>query len=191
MIDRESAEDILFAFSVEPLHDRRTLENYLRRYPQLADELIDLSHELRLVAELGQSEIEVAAEAPVNAVAVPVPRRPEDLFSDIKGASFAALANRLNIPRSILVALRDRLVVPTSIPTRFFNRLSNALGTSVDAVRSYMEQPPAVAAALSFKADQKPSVPDQVTFSELVRNTPLTESQEAELRQDLSDDERN
>jgi hypothetical protein len=54
-----------------------------------------------------------------------------------------------------------------------------------------LEQPPTVAAALSFKADQKPSVPDQVTFSELVRNTRLTESQEAELRQDLSGDERN
>jgi hypothetical protein len=61
----------------------------------------------------------------------------------------------------------------------------------VDAVRAYLEQPPTVAAALSFKADQKPSVPDQVTFSELVRNTPLTESQEAELRQDLSGDDRN
>jgi hypothetical protein len=54
-----------------------------------------------------------------------------------------------------------------------------------------MEQPPTVAAALSFKADQKPSVPEQITFGELVRDTTLTESQEAELRQDLSGDERN
>lgn len=76
-------------------------------------------------------------------------------------------------------------------PVKNINRLSNAIGASVDAVRAYLEQPPTVAAALSFKADQKPSVPDQVTFSELVRNTPLTESQEAELRQDLSGDDRN
>ncbi len=191
MIGRKFAEDILFAFSVEPKHDRKTLENYLRRYPELADELIDLSHELRLVAELGQSETEVAADAPVAAIAEAVQRRPEDLFSDLKGASFAALANSLNIPRSILVALRDRLVVPASIPMRFLARLSNALGASMDAVRSYMEQASAVSAALSFKADQKPSMPDQVTFSELVRNTRLTDSQEAELRQDLSSDERN
>jgi hypothetical protein len=60
MIDRRLAEDVLFAFSVEPQHDRQTLENYLRRYPELAEELIDLSHEFRLVAELGESEIEVA-----------------------------------------------------------------------------------------------------------------------------------
>ena len=54
MIDRKSAEDVLFAFSVEPKHDRQTLENYLRHYPELAEELIDLSHELRLVTELGR-----------------------------------------------------------------------------------------------------------------------------------------
>ena len=62
MIDRRLAEDVLYAFSVEPKHDRQTLENYLRRYPELAEELIDLSHELRLVAELGESE--VPADAP-------------------------------------------------------------------------------------------------------------------------------
>jgi hypothetical protein len=189
MIDRRLAEDVLYAFSVEPKHDRQTLENYLRRYPELAEELIDLSHELRLVAELGESE--VPTDAPVTATAEAAERQPENLFNDFKGATFAALANSLNIPRSILVAFRDRLVVPASIPVRFLNRLSNAIGASVDAVRAYLEQPPTVAAALSFKADQKPSVPDQVTFSELVRNTRLTESQEAELRQDLSGDERN
>jgi hypothetical protein len=191
MIDRRLAEDVLFAFSVEPKHDRQTLENYLRRYPELAEELIDLSHEIRLVAELGESEIEVAVDAPVTGVVEAVQRRPADLFNDIKGARFRELANSLNVPSSILVALRDRLVVPSSIPVRFLKSLSGALGASVDTVRAYLEQRPTVAPALSFKADQKPSVPAQITFSELVRNTRLTKSQEAELRQDLSGDERN
>mgnify|MGYP007059381028 FL=1 len=62
MIDRRLAEDVLYAFSVEPKHDRQTLENYLLRYPELAEELIDLSHELRLVAELGESEVPTDAE---------------------------------------------------------------------------------------------------------------------------------
>lgn len=68
MIDRRLAEDVLYAFSVEPKHDRQTLENYLRRYPELAEELIDLSHELRLVAELGESE--VPTDAPVTVCAL-------------------------------------------------------------------------------------------------------------------------
>ena len=60
MIDRRLAEDVLYAFSVEPKHDRQTLENYLRRYPELAEELIDLSHELRLVAELEEINVRPA-----------------------------------------------------------------------------------------------------------------------------------
>lgn len=56
MMDLNLTDDILFAFSVEPQHDRQTLENYLRRYPELAVELIDLSHELRLAAEFGEVE---------------------------------------------------------------------------------------------------------------------------------------
>ena len=44
-IDKES---VLYAFAVEANHDRGTLERYLRGYPELAEELIDLSSELRM-----------------------------------------------------------------------------------------------------------------------------------------------
>ena len=48
MIKNQSPEDILFAFSVEPKHDRETLERYIRRHPELAGELVDLMHELQI-----------------------------------------------------------------------------------------------------------------------------------------------
>lgn len=51
-----NSEDVLFAFSVEPRHDRATLERYLLLYPSLAEDLIDLAHELRMVEEFGPSE---------------------------------------------------------------------------------------------------------------------------------------
>ena len=41
-------EDVLLAFSVEPFHDRTTLEHYLKHYPQFAEDLVDMSHELRI-----------------------------------------------------------------------------------------------------------------------------------------------
>ena len=41
-------EDVLLAFSVEPVHDRPTLERYLKHYPQFAEDLVDMSHELRI-----------------------------------------------------------------------------------------------------------------------------------------------
>jgi hypothetical protein len=41
-----SREDLLEQFAMEPEHDRETLERYLRRYPHLAGDLIDLSSEI-------------------------------------------------------------------------------------------------------------------------------------------------
>jgi hypothetical protein len=45
-IQEVSEEDILYSFAVEDIHGKETLEQYLRDYPRLAAELIDLSYEL-------------------------------------------------------------------------------------------------------------------------------------------------
>jgi len=51
---KPSREEVLDAFAVEPVHDRITLERYLRDYPQYAAELVELSREVsRLVDEDG------------------------------------------------------------------------------------------------------------------------------------------
>jgi hypothetical protein len=188
-------DDVLFAFSVEPSHDRATLERYLRLYPALAEDLIDLAHELRIANELGPSEEVADAEEAAHTawreyVAAAAPKAAEDVFARFKGQSFVALANRVNVPRSVLGALRDRLVVPASIPRPFLVRLSDAMGASINAVRSYLQQPAAVSPALSFKADEKPSPPAQATFEDLLKNSQLTESQAADLKKDFSADAR-
>lgn len=41
-------EDALYQFAVEEKHDRETLETYLKLYPHLAEDLIDLCSEIRL-----------------------------------------------------------------------------------------------------------------------------------------------
>jgi len=187
-------DDALFAFSIEPRHDRTTLERYLRLYPTLAEDLIDLAHELRIVEEIGPSEDvdhadQTAQAAWLEYAAASLPKVAENVFLQFKGQSFVALADRLNVPRSVLSALRDRLVVPGSIPGRFLVRLSDAMGASIDAVRSYLQQPAIVSPVLSFKADEKPSPPAQVTFEGLLKNSRLTESQAADLKQDFLADE--
>jgi len=48
-IDRDS---VLDAFASEAVHDRDTLERYVRKYPDLVEELIDLASELRMSADL-------------------------------------------------------------------------------------------------------------------------------------------
>jgi hypothetical protein len=53
-------EAILYAFVVEANHDRGTLERYLKEYPYLADDLVDLTTELRFFEAFGPSPAEVA-----------------------------------------------------------------------------------------------------------------------------------
>jgi len=50
---RPSEEEVLLAFSVEPTHDRKTLEQYLREYPEHAKALVACSIELMVDATRG------------------------------------------------------------------------------------------------------------------------------------------
>jgi hypothetical protein len=194
MTSEKSAEDILFAFSVEPRHDRQTLERYLKSYPQFADDLLDLSHELRISASLGPADVlaedeasfqaawqQYAAVAPQAAPSASVAK----LFDRFKGQAFAALADALLIPRSVLVALRDRLVVPSSIPRGFARRFAQAADATVEAAQQYFALPPVTSAATSFKADQKPATQAQITFEALLAQSNLTEEQTAALQNDI------
>jgi hypothetical protein len=194
MTGEKSAEDVLFAFSVEPRHDRQTLERYLKSYPQFADDLLDLSHELRISASLGPADVLAEDEASFQAAwqqysAVAPQGVPSasvgDLFNRFKGKTFVALAEALLIPRSVLVALRDRLVVPSSIPTGFIRRFAQAAGATVDSVQQYLTLPPITSAAANFKADQKPETQAQITFETLLAQSNLTEEQGAALQKDL------
>jgi hypothetical protein len=194
MTSEKSAEDVLFAFSVEPRHDRQTLERYLNSYPQFADDLLDLSHELRISASLGPADIlaedeasfqaawqQYAAVAPQGAPSASVAK----LFDRFKGKAFAALAEALLVPRSVLVALRDRLVVPSSIPRGFIRRFAQAATATVEAAQQYFALPPVTSAAASFKADQKPVAQAQITFEALLAQSNLTEEQTAALQKDI------
>jgi hypothetical protein len=194
MMDHHSSEDILFAYSVEPCHDQQTLESYLRQYPDLAQELIDLSHELRLAETLGPSDVGLEPDAAWQeawqqyfACEPNTADTSIDPFAQFKGQEFAFLADSLAVPRSFLIALRDRLVDPTSIPLRFLLRFSEFTGASIDGLRRYFARPPALSGALSFKADNKPHAQDQVTFEALVRSTNLTDEQREALQRDIDD----
>lgn len=186
-----SPEDVLLAFSVEPTHDQATLNRYLSRYPALAEDLIDLAHELRLVQDLDGVEVAPEPEQAVQAAwkeyqACAHPDAgAEGLLDGFKGQAFADLARRLNVPRSILGAVRDRLVEPSTVPARFLQRLAQAVDSSAETVAAYLSLPPTAGCALSFKSDVKPSAPNQVSFAELVSRTQLTEAQRAELSRDL------
>ena len=195
-IDREA---ILYAFSVEPTHDRETLDHYVNQYPDLKEDLIDLSAELRLnetiekrpPTALPDPGAKAAWEEffgcrPVNATSA----ESVDLFARYQGTAFAALAKALNVPRSILTALRDGLVVPSSIPSGFVRRFSEAASVTLDSARASLSRQSEVPTALAFKSDTKPAHQGQTTFRELVQRTPMTDEQRTLLLHECDEDER-
>lgn len=195
-IDREA---ILYAFSIEPAHDRETLDRYLNTYPDLKEDLIDLSAELRLnetIERLPSTALpdpgaiaaweEFTSCGPENATSA----ESVDLFARYQGPAFAALAKALNVPRSILTALRDGLVVPSSIPSGFVRRFSEAASVSPVSARANLSRQCDVPAALSFKSDTKPAHQGQTTFRDLVQRTPMTDEQRSLLLHECDEDER-
>lgn len=194
-IDKDA---VLDAFSAESVHDRHTLERYVSKYPSLAEELIDLAAELRFSAEFAGTDTGVVSDPKLNTAwmnflaAGPKPANAAaavDLFAQFKGAAFATLAGKLEVPRSILTAVRDRLVVPSSVPSGFIGRLAEATGATVEAVKAYLAQDSQAPLGLAFKSDEKPSQHGQSTFRKLVENTAMSEPQRILLLRECEEHE--
>jgi hypothetical protein len=181
-------EDVLLAFSVEPAQDRATLERYLRLYPQYAEDLIDLLSELRLPGRerADIAEDEAAFQRAWREFAGTTPRADAagpsaDPFTDFRGQGFVLLAQTLRIPRSVLIALRDRLVIASSIPAPFFDRLARAMQSTAQELLAYLDQPPVVARAANYKSDEKPEAPAKVSFEQLLDNSGVTADQKKDI----------
>ncbi len=197
MSNPHDPEAILDAFAVEATHDWSTLDRYLRQYPELTEELIDLSSELRLANAPGKPAGGTVADPGLEAAwqeflgckrqAVPS-NEVVNPFVRCKGAAFVQLAAALNVPRSFLTAFRDGLVTATSIPEPFTRRFADATSLSVESARDYFVQAQPGLAALAFKSDVKPSHQGQKTFRELVLATEMTDEQRQLLLRDCDAD---
>ena len=194
-IDKDA---VLNAFAAEPIHDRNTLEHYVSGYPDLAKELIDLAIEFRLSDDIGGTDKDVISDPKLkiaweNFLASGTKPAAEtavvDVFVPFKGAAFAMLAGKLDIPRSILTAIRDRLVVSSSVPDGLIHRFAEATGNKVETVKAYLAQDSQAPLGLAFKSDQKPSRQGQATFRQLVESTEMNASQRLLLLRECEEHE--
>jgi hypothetical protein len=181
-------EDVLLALAVEPSHDKATLERYLSRYPQYAKDLVDLLSELRRSSEMfvHATDDESAAQRAWNEFAGVPPRAERSVsminpFAPFQGLSFVALATELRIRRSILIALRDRIVITTSIPKLFLKRLALATRSTTEVVLAYLDQPATIAPAASYKSDGKPEAPAKIEFEILLDNSGVTTEEKDDI----------
>ncbi|UQE03545.1 hypothetical protein [Bradyrhizobium japonicum] len=178
-------EDVLLAFSVEPVHDKPTLDRYLALYPQYTEDLIDLSLDLRIegrgISEAFEDEATFQRALEQLRRAGASPRSAANPFEAFRGTSFASLADSLRVPRSVLIAFRDRLVIVSSVPQLFLARIARAAHTTVADLLAYLNLPPAVAGAMNYKADVKPASSEKVPFEALLDSSGVTPEQKADI----------
>jgi hypothetical protein len=184
--DNPSLEDVLGAFSVEPDPGRDTLGLYLRRYPQFAEPLIDLSRELHrelaspVVAHTAEDESRIDAAWRRHADAT---NRQEqaDPFAALSTQELRNLSKALDVPRQIITAFRDRRVILDSVPRHFLERLAVALHQSLEHLAASLAPTIKAAPARSYMSDAKPTAGDPVTFERLLIEAGVPEDKRTRL----------
>ena len=178
-----SCEDVLNAFAVEPTHDRATLERYLREYPQYAIELAHLSRELaRKIEKPGPLSIEdrAAIDEAWKVYVSSTSAATATLLTSLSVPKLRELALRLEVPRQIIAAFRERKVIVSSIPRKFLKHLAAGLDTTVEQVIAALTLPQ-MTYARSHKSDEKPTSSGPATFEQLLIEAQVPEGKRAEL----------
>jgi signal transduction histidine kinase len=180
-----SREDVLSAYAVEADHDRTTLERYLREYPQYADDLVDLSHDLAQHIDVSTAPLSAGEETLISAAwqqfAAAGQRPLADPMARLTVPELRTIAQKLGVPRQILAAFRERRVILSSVPRTFLARLASLIGTPLEEFHNMLARAPTMEMARSYKADQKPSADAPVTFEQLLTDAGVPADQRAAL----------
>lgn len=181
----DAAEEILLAFAVEPERDNATLERYLKAYPHLADQLIDLSLDLRLqhateevTAPTDEAWIEASLAAFRAASSAGASEAVVDPFASISPPELVALRQLLGVPSGVIKGFSSRLVDIISVPASFIDALAQGLRTTADDLRRFMAGPPRLALGVSYKADKAPTAEqEKISFEDLLKQNKVPEEQ--------------
>lgn len=175
-------EDVLFEFAAEPVHDRATLERYLKEHPTLVAELLEMSLELELQPTRASESLPVD-EAWVDAswkafVEKAAPTPAADPFAKLTSAESVALRKRLNVPSAVMQGFRSRLVDVASVPERFIGQMAEGIRASVAELTAFLSAPARLEPRLSYKSDKAPSAPaEKISFEQLLRESKVDDEQ--------------
>ncbi|WP_439590286.1 hypothetical protein [Hydrogenophaga sp.] len=188
---RLDEEEVLLAFSVEPTHDRATLERYLNQYPEHALALVDCSIELMMDASHSGEEVQISSDQVVDQAwqqfqaAIGSAQGTAALanpFAQLQPTAFKSVARKLDISNLFLIRVRERAIDASTIPRRFVQKLAAELGATTDAVSAYLRSPPTMTTSLSFRSNVKPEVAAQISFDQAVETSQLKPAQKEALQ---------
>ncbi|GAA4025177.1 hypothetical protein GCM10022280_27560 [Sphingomonas swuensis] len=184
---RPELEDVLEAFMLDA-DETGALARYLGDYPQYKAELIDLAHqmgstepdELPPMGDPCQAVIRKGWET----LSAAWPGIERNLFVSLSPADYGRVAKELSIPLQVLAAIRDGRVLLESIPAAFMRRLAASLNGSLEQLRASFGGE--LAAARSYKSEQRPETSAPVSFEQLLIAARVPEVERERL---LADDQ--
>lgn len=207
--ESDELREAFYELSVaQDVPDAKLLDELVRRYPQLGDELTELAIAIALDALRGDRAVEAAQAAMPAAVSPGVSRALSHFqhqlhvtgkgatgqqaetaqkgpvanpFSKLPTDEFKGLAARLNVSSIFVMKLRDRQIDPQTIPARFEQRVAEELSVPLELIHAHFAARPALQAGQYFKAEGKPAVGAQQSFEQAVRSSGMSAEQQKGL----------
>ena len=175
-------DDVLSDFTIEPEMSPAVLKTYLSKYPEFADDLLDLFHELTMSdMEAVEASLPLETKAMKSSVL-----RVQKVEQALYGADVRELSKSLGLPRSFLMGLQASVVHIGSMPISLLNKLAKLLDVRLQDVISGMQIGDQQAVAM--KSDVKPEAQPAIEFQDYVDQAGLTEEEQRALQELLADD---
>jgi hypothetical protein len=201
-----SLQDAQYELSLSgSVPDVAVLDELVRRYPQHAAALTDFAIALALdtFREPNEEPMEpsspdtspqvlkamsrfhnrlyaVTKDTPTAQFSHHVPKA-ENPLTSLQRAELRLLAQRLNVNLVFVMKLRDRQILPDTIPKGFEKLMADELKVPIEVVTAHFAAQSEIQPRTYFKADQKPAAGAKQTFEEAVRSSGLTPEQEKYL----------
>jgi len=103
-------------------------------------------------------------------------------FATLDRAAFRGVVQRLNVNTAFVIKLRDKQIVPETIPKKFTDHLARELEVPPGVLMDYLNArgQPQIQGQY-YKAANKPQLDVKQTFSEAVKTSGLTDEQQTYL----------
>jgi hypothetical protein len=174
-------EEVLDSFAMESDTNGEILGRYLTDYPQFTKELVDLSHEIFRVGLVQDraltSEDNSRISSAWSVLQASIGRPAADPLASMTPSTMGELAEALNLPQQVILAFREKRIIPASVHDRFLGRMASLLDASVRSLIDSLAGPQQPLAR-SHKADEKPSAAgDKQAFEQVLREARVSEEE--------------
>ena len=186
---RENVETVLDAFvSSGPEPGTVALQRWIVRYPYYERELTDFAaawilmdtlppdpdteeKDEQALIERGQAIIDAVFSGDEVPSSVGEERPLAGLMDEASnlGITMHEFASVTGLSPALVAKLDQRLIRAVTVPDEVLRRLAAPIRRSAEEIMSHLHREPVVPAAMEYKADKAPTVPDQQDFFDAVR----------------------